>query len=81
MLELIVCYAVGTAFGFLAFRNMTRESVITATLDTLIHDDYVRSYTDDEGQVHLYKWYELEDLLEDAKIKVEGEEIEEDDAP
>ena len=83
MFELIVCYAVGTLFGYWAFRNMNREDIITTTLDTLIHDDYVRSYRDDEGIVHLYKWYELDDLLEDAKvrIKVDGEYIDEEDDP
>ena len=74
MLEIIVCYVVGTLFGYLAFKNMNREAIITTTLDTLIADNYVRSWVDEEGRIHLYKWYELEDLLD-------GEEIEEDDTP
>ena len=74
MLETIVPYVVGTLFGYLAFRNLSRESIITTTLDTLIADDYVRSYEDEEGRIHLYKWYELEDLFN-------GEDNEEDDTP
>ena len=81
MLEIIVWYIVGTLFGYLAFRNINRESIITTTLDTLIDDDYVRSYEDSDGKIHLYKWYELDDLLEGAKIKINGEEIEKDDTP
>lgn len=79
MFELIVCYAVGTIFGYYAFRSMSQEDIITTTLDTLIKDDYVRSYRDEEGVTHLYKWYELDDLLEDANvvIKVDGEVVDE----
>ena len=79
MLEIIACYLVGTIFGYWAFRNMNREDIITTTLDTLIAEDFVRSWRDDEGIIHLYKWYELEDLLDDANvvIKVDGETVEE----
>ena len=80
MLETVVCYAVGTLFGYLAFRNMNRESIITRTLDTLIEDEFVRSWQDDEGQIHLYKWYEIEDLIEDM-VSNDGEENEKDDTP
>jgi len=72
MLESITCYVVGTLFGYLAFKNMNRESIITTTLDTLIADEYVRSYEDEEGKIHLYKWYET---------SIEEEESETDDTP
>jgi hypothetical protein len=72
MLEIFVCYVVGTLFGYMAFKNMNRESIITTTLDTLIADDYVRSWEDEEGKIHLYKWYET---------SIEEEENEKDDTP
>ena len=80
MLEIIVCYVVGTLFGYLAFKNMNRESIITTTLDTLIDDDYVRSWQDDEGKIHLYKWYEIDDLLEEMATSGEDRN-EKDDTP
>jgi hypothetical protein len=77
--ETIVVYAVGTLAGFFLSRQYFREQMVTQTLDTLIAEDYVRSWEDEDGQVHLYKWYELEDLLEDANVvvKVDDEIVDE----
>ena len=73
-------YVVGTAVGIVIFRQAIKEHLIVQALDTLVEQDYVRSYVDDEGITQLKKWYDLDDLLEDAKvrIKVDGEEIEDD---
>lgn len=89
MFETIVIYAVGTAMGVYLTRRYWQEKMVERTLDTLIAGDYVRSWEDEDGQIHLYKWYELEDLLEGAKVtvKVDDEIVEEfdyneeDDAP
>lgn len=75
--------------GIYLTRRYWQEKMVERTLDTLIAGDYVRSWEDEDGQIHLYKWYELEDLLEGAKVtvKVDDEIVEEydyneeDDAP
>ena len=56
MLEVIVSYVAGTAAGGLLFQRWITERAITRTLDLLIQEDYVRSWTDEEGTVQLYKW-------------------------
>jgi len=63
-------YVVGTAAGIGIFRHVIREDLVSRAIDTLVDNDYVRTYRDDSGITHLYKWYELDDLLEDAKIRV-----------
>ena len=61
------------------FRQQIKENLVAGAIDTLVEEQYVRTYEDDEGITHLYKWYELDDLLPDAKIRirVDDEEIEE----
>ena len=63
-------YVVGTAAGIGIFRHMVREDLVSRAIDTLVENDYVRTYQDRDGITHLYKWYELDDLLEDAKIRI-----------
>ena len=79
--DVIVSYLVGTGAGIWLFKRYVEEDLIRRTIDTLVENDYVRSYMNSDGDIELYKWYELEDLLEDAKvvIKVDGEEIEDDE--
>lgn len=79
MWHIAAAYAVGTAAGLAIFRQWVQEKIITATIDTLIQDEYVRSYEDDDGITHLYKWHDLEDIIE--RIKEQYEEYEEDDTP
>jgi hypothetical protein len=62
--EMIAAYAVGTIVGVYLFREWTRERLVTTTLDVLIEQDYLRSYIDGDGVTQLYKWYELDDLVE-----------------
>jgi len=69
-----LAYVIGTAAGIGIFRGWIQERIITATIDTLIRDEYVRSYEDEEGMVHLYKW------RDDTQYNWE-EEDEEDDTP
>ena len=78
-------YVVGTAAGIGVFRHMIREDLVSRAIDTLVENDYVRTYTDEHGITHLHKWYDLDDLLEDAQVKIkineEEEESEKDDTP
>ena len=62
--HLATAYVVGTAAGIGIFRMWVKEEIISATIDSLVEQEYVRSYTDDSGITHLYKWHELEDVLE-----------------
>jgi hypothetical protein len=76
--HIVASYVVGTVVGLGLFRMYIKEYIITATIDTLVEQEYVRSYEDEEGMVHLYKWHELEDILE--RIKEEAP-YEKDDTP
>jgi len=78
MWHIAAAYAVGTAAGVAIFRQWVQEKIITATIDTLIQDEYVRSFEDDDGITHLYKWHELDDIIE--KIQ-EAQDHDEDDTP
>ena len=62
--QLVVMYFVGTGSGLVLFRHFIKEHIITATIDTLVEQEYVRSYEDDHGITHLYKWHDIEDVLE-----------------
>ena len=87
--HVIAAYAAGTAAGIGIFHQWVKERIITMTIDSLVDQEYVRSYTDAYGVTHLHKWHDLDDLLEGAKvkIKVDGETVgeyeydEEDDTP
>lgn len=80
-------YVVGTAVGIGIFQQMIKERIIANTLDTLIDQEYVRSYVDDHGITHLHKWHELDDILDDPRIRINDEGVveelkhEEDDTP
>jgi len=78
MWHIIAAYTIGTAAGIWIFREWAQEKIITATIDTLIRDEYVRSFEDEEGITHLYKWHELDDIIEQIK---EAQEHDEDDTP
>ena len=67
MLEVIVSYVAGTAAGGLLFQRWITERAITRTLDLLIQEDYVRSWTDEEGTVQLYKWEEEEPAISEEE--------------
>ena len=71
MLEVIVCYVVGTVAGGLLFRQWITERAIVRTLDMLIEEDYVRSWTDEDGVVQLYKWEEEPEISEEMWRRLE----------
>ena len=50
------------------------------TIDSLVDQEYVRSYEDQDGTIHLHKWHDLEDILEKIK-EYKEEEDETDDSP
>jgi len=62
--HIIAAYAAGTAAGIGIFRQWVKERIITMTIDSLVDQEYVRSYTDENGTVHLHKWHDLEDLVD-----------------
>ena len=62
MYEVIVGYIVGSIAAVVLFRHVVREHIVKATLDTLIDEEYVRAYEDDDGITQLYTWRESVDL-------------------
>ena len=66
--QLVIMYLVGTGSGLILFRHFIKEHIITATIDTLVEQEYVRSYEDDHGITHLYKWHDIEDVLEKIQM-------------
>ena len=57
--HLAAAYVVGTAAGLWVFRSWVKEGIITATLDSLITQGYLRSYEDHEGITQLLKPEEM----------------------
>ena len=62
MYEVVIGYVVGTVVGLLLFRMFVRERIVTATLDMLIQEEYVKSWEDEEGTTQLVKWREAVDV-------------------
>jgi len=84
MYEVAIGYVVGTVVGLLLFRMAIRERIVSATLDMLIQEEYVRAYDDEDGVTQLYKWQEavdediwrrLGDTMEEMKENGRFEEI------
>jgi DNA-binding MarR family transcriptional regulator len=72
--HILASYVAGTVGGLLLFRMYIKERIITMTIDTLVENEYVRSYEDEHGMVHLHKWHEIEDILEQIRHEKEEEE-------
>ena len=72
-LNTLIPYGIGTIAGIILFRHAVKESIIVKTIDNLVENDYCRSYVNENGEVELYKWYELEDVIEEIK-KAEADE-------
>ena len=72
-LNTLIPYGIGTIAGITLFRHAVKESIIVKTIDNLVENDYCRSYVNENGEVELYKWYELEDVIEEIK-KAEADE-------
>ena len=95
MFEVAIGYVVGTVVGLLLFRMFVRERIVTATLDMLIQEEYVKSWEDEEGTTQLVKWQEAVDIeswrrlyeemnddkFEDILKEILEEEDEKDDTP
>ena len=64
-----IAYVAGTAAGLGIFRQWIKTGIVTRALDNLVEQDYIRSYVDSEGVTQLYKWYELEDVLEQINAR------------
>ena len=62
MYEVAIGYVVGTVVGLLLFRMFVRERIVTATLDMLIQEEYVKSWEDEDGTTQLVKWREAVDI-------------------
>ncbi len=67
-LVMLVSYGVGTLAGIWLFRRAVLEHTIVQTIDNLVKNDYARSFTNDEGEVELYKWYDLDDVIEEMAM-------------
>jgi hypothetical protein len=89
LLPVAAAYVVGTAAGIWIFRMWVKETIITATLDSLITQGYLRSYEDDEGTTQLLQFDEMSPEEVDRALarvlesieKYEEEASEEDDTP
>ena len=82
--HLATAYVVGTAAGIGIFRWWIREGIINRTIDSLVEQEYVRAYEDETGVTHLYKWHEIDDILDRIRVVTEEsleEENEKDDTP
>ena len=78
MYEVMLGYVVGTLVGIVLFRWYVKERIVTATLDMLIQEEYVRAWVDKDGITQLYKWHELDqqqlwDTLEDIMEEMKNE--------
>ena len=62
--DVLVSYMIGTGAGIFLFKRYVQEAIIQRTIDMLVQEDYVRSYRSDDGEIHLHKWYDLDDLME-----------------
>lgn len=66
-LEILAIYGVGTIAGIALFHYHIKERMVQATLDSMIEDEYIRTSVDENGEVHLHRWYELEDIIEELQ--------------
>jgi len=71
--HLAAAYVVGSAAAVWLFRTWVKESIITATIDTLAKDGYLYSQVDRDGVVHLTKWYEIEEQEEEMWDEMESD--------
>jgi hypothetical protein len=82
--HLATAYVVGTAAGIGIFRWWIREQIVTMTIDTLVDQEYVRSYEDEQGITQLYKWHEIDEIIDRIRVVTEEsleEQNEKDDTP
>lgn len=79
--HVIAAYAAGTAAGIGIFHQWVKERIITMTIDSLVDQEYVRSYEDEEGITHLHKWHELDDIMDRVRVVHHYDGEYHDDAP
>ena len=72
--DVLVSYMIGTGAGIFLFKRYVQEGIIQRTIDMLVAEDYVRSYRGDDGELHLHKWYELDDIIEEISKETDNEE-------
>jgi hypothetical protein len=77
MYDVVFGYVIGTIVGIVLFRMYVKERIVTATLDMLIEQEYVRAYIDNHGITQLYKWHEVDheaiwDAIEQAVSDMEN---------
>jgi len=71
--HIALAYAVGTAAGIGIFHQWVKEKIITRTIDSLVDQEYVRSYEDESGNIHLHKWHDFEDLMDEMEKELNNE--------
>lgn len=74
--HLAAAYAIGTAAGLWLFREVIKEKIVTATLDTLVEQGYLFSWLDEDGVTQITKWSEVAEQL---AAKAADDDIEESD--
>jgi len=82
LVHLAAAYVIGSAAALWLFRKWSQERIVTATLDSLIEQGYLMSYLDDDGQVQLSKWGDVDviDNMSNEEIESILEELIREDA-
>ena len=69
-------YVIGTAAGLWLFRTWVKESIVTATLDSLVEQGYLFSWLDEDGVTQITKWSEIEAMADKIRVVADDEETE-----
>ena len=77
--HLATAYVVGSLAGVFLFRSWIKERIIALTIDSLVEQEYVSEYEDEEGTLYLHQRHDMEDLLDKIRIVTEEEAREEDE--
>ena len=77
--HVIAAYAAGTAAGIGLFHQWVKERIITMTIDSLVDQEYVRSYEDEHGITHLKHWHDFDDIIETLEERIRDND--QDDSP
>jgi hypothetical protein len=78
--HLAAAYVIGTAAGLWLFREVIKEKIVTATLDTLVEQGYLFSWLDSDGVTQITKWSEVASIAEQVAAKAaDDDDIEESD--
>ena len=70
-------YVIGTAAGLWLFRSWVKESIVTATLDSLVEQGYLFSWLDEDGVTQITKWSEIEAMADKVTERARRDDLDE----